>query len=332
MIDRAEIIRSDAVARAAEVLREGGLVGFPTETVYGLGADAGNRQAIERLFAVKGRPVDHPVIVHLASADQMDGWACEITASARLLAQCWPAPLTIVVRRASHVLDGVTGGLDTVGLRVPAQPVALELLGAFGGGIAAPSANRFGRVSPTTAAAVETDLGDDVDFVLDGGPCAYGVESTIVDCTGDGLEDVVLLRPGGVVAETIEGLLGHPVRARRDGDTRAPGTLASHYAPRAVVELITEAVISERVRELAAQAQRVGLLAMNPPPEVNEFGIVVLRAPSDVDDFARVLYARLREADQHGLDTLLVVPPLPIGIGVAVLDRLGRAATQVRLH
>ena len=172
------------IEHAADVLRAGGLVAFPTETVYGLGADASSPEAVHRLYTVKGRPAEHPVIVHLGDATMLDEWAREVSAAATLLADaCWPGPLTVVVRRAAHVPDAVTGGLDTVGLRVPDQPLARELLRAFGGGVAAPSANRFGRVSPTTAADVRADLGADVDVVLDGGPCRVGVESTMVDST-----------------------------------------------------------------------------------------------------------------------------------------------------
>ena len=190
------------IARAVATLRAGGLVAFPTETVYGLGADAANPEALARLYAVKRRPVEHPVIVHLGRADDLDAWARTVPRPARLLAEaCWPGPLTLVLERTARVPDAATGGLDTVGLRVPAHPLALELLAEFGGGLAAPSANRFGRVSPTTAAAVSAELGDDVDQILDGGPCAIGVESTIVDCTQG---EPRILREGGIPREQIE--------------------------------------------------------------------------------------------------------------------------------
>ncbi|MBI1844800.1 MAG: threonylcarbamoyl-AMP synthase, partial [Actinobacteria bacterium] len=239
---------SSAIAGAVGVLRAGGLVAFPTETVYGLGADASNDEAVRRIFAVKGRPTDHPLIVHLGDADQLDAWAREIPSDARLLAAaCWPGPLTLVLWRSSAVSDVVTGGRDSVGLRVPSHPVALELLRAFGGGVAAPSANRFGRVSPTTAAHVVADLGDDVDLVLDGGPCAVGVESTIVDLTG---EAPMLLRQGGVSIETIEGVIGRAVIATAEGPARAPGMLAAHYAPTARVELVEAHRLQDRLRLL----------------------------------------------------------------------------------
>lgn len=313
----------DAITRAAEVLRRGGLVAFPTETVYGLGADAGSRRAVRRLYAVKGRPPEHPVIVHLGDPGELDRWGREIGDDARTLARaCWPGPLTLVVRRAPHVIDEVSGGLDTVGLRVPDQPVALALLTAFGGGVAAPSANRFGRVSPTTAADVREDLGDDVDVVLDGGPCRVGVESTIVDCSGP---DPVVLRPGGVPAERLADILGRPVPADRSGAGRAPGTLPSHYAPRATVELVTAAALPDRAAAHAVAGRSVGVLALGPPNELPA-GVVVLGPPDDVERYAHDLYSHLREADARALDVVLAVAPGEAGIGSAVADRLRRAA------
>jgi L-threonylcarbamoyladenylate synthase len=310
------------IERAVAILREGGLVAFPTETVYGLGADASNRDALRRLYAVKGRPVDHPVIVHLFRANQLDDWAVDISPVARILADaCWPGPLTLVLRRAASVPDEVTGGLDTVGLRVPAHPVARDLLAAFGGGLAAPSANRFGRVSPTTPDAVRAELGDDVPLVLDGGPSVIGIESTIVDCTGEPR----VLRLGGVTGARLRTLLGAELPI--GGTTRAPGTLASHYAPHARVELLAAGDVAARGAELADAGERVGLLAgresrLDPAP-----GMVTLATPADADDYARVLYAALRQADVLGLDVVLAVAPPPEGIGAAVADRLRRAAT-----
>ncbi|MET0895860.1 MAG: L-threonylcarbamoyladenylate synthase [Acidimicrobiia bacterium] len=330
------------VARAADVLRAGGLVAFPTETVYGLGANASSPDAMRRLYAVKGRPSDHPVIVHLAHADAIDAWAAQVSDHARALAAaCWPGPLTIVVRRAAHVLDEVTGGLDTVGLRVPDQPVALALLERFAGGIAAPSANRFGNVSPTTADAVRSELGVDVDLVLDGGPCVVGVESTIVDCSGvangDG-DDVAILRVGGIAREQIEALLGRAITLHTTGDgaRRAPGTLASHYAPRARVELTTGDELTQRVADATAAGARVGIIGLRDAvsqaggvsaaggPAVDD--VCVLVAPRDHDEYARVLYAALRDADARGLDVVIAVPPSDEGLGAAVADRLRRAA------
>jgi L-threonylcarbamoyladenylate synthase len=311
------------ISGAAETLRRGGLVAFPTETVYGLGADADNAAALARLYAVKGRPGEHPVIVHVGAPAQLDEWAADVPVAARRLGDAlWPGPLTLVVRRAVRVLDGVTGGGDTVGVRVPDQPVALALLRAFGGGIAAPSANRFGHVSPTTADDVRADLGDDVDVVLDDGPCAVGVESTIVDCTAD---ELVILRPGGVTRELVEKASAQKVGVRRDGLTRAPGTLKSHYAPEAIVLVVDRDDLAPRATALLAADQRVAVLAPGPVPPLPA-DVVVLDGPADSDEYARVLYARLREVDRRGVDVLLAVPPPDAGVGVAVGDRLRRAA------
>ncbi len=322
-------VPDEQVRAAAEVLRHGGLVAFPTETVYGLGADASDPAALRRLYAVKGRPPDHPVIVHLADTADLDDWAVAVSDAARaLVAACWPGPLTVIVRRSSRVPDEVTGGRDTVGLRVPDQPVARALLRAFAGGIAAPSANRFGRVSPTTAADVRADLGDDVDVVLDGGPCRVGVESTIVDCTND---RPVIARLGGVPREAIARILGHSVDLADQGAVAAPGTLAAHYAPRATVVAVPAAEVAERVAGLLAAGRTVGLLALagavEPPT-----GVVVLASPADVDEYAQVLYACLRDADARGVDAVVVVPPPAAGLGAAVGDRVRRAAAAGDRH
>jgi len=322
-------VATDAdITRAVDALRRGRLVAFPTETVYGLGADAAHPDALARLYAVKGRPAEHPVIVHVAEPVQLAEWAAHVPRAARLLADAlWPGPLTLVVPRAARVPDGITGGGDTVGLRVPDQPVALALLRAFGGGIAAPSANRFGHVSPTTAADVRADLGDDVDVVLDDGPCRVGVESTIVDCTGD---ELVILRPGGVTRERIEEVSGRPAAIARDSPVRAPGTLKSHYAPDAAVLLVDRDGLPDRAAALVAAGQRVAVLAEEPCPSLPA-GVIVLDPPADVDDYARVLYARLHEVDRRGVDVLLAVPPRDTGLGTAVADRLRRAAGRETL-
>ncbi|MEO6124168.1 MAG: L-threonylcarbamoyladenylate synthase [Ilumatobacteraceae bacterium] len=297
----------DPIDRAIEVLRDGGLVGLPTETVYGLAADASNEKAVRRIFAAKGRPVDHPLIVHVASADQLANWASSVPRAAALLAEtCWPGPLTLLVPKAAHVLAVVTGGRDTVGIRVPAHAMAAELLRRFGGGLAAPSANRFGQVSPTTAAHVQADLGSAVDYVLDGGPSPIGVESTIVDCTVDPPQ---ILRPGGIDNETIQALLGDLGGA--SGPSRASGMLASHYAPGCAVEVVESRVAAdERSAVLAAAGQRVD----------------VLDPTADLVTAARQLYVWLRAADERGLDTLVAVLPQPIGLGHAIRDRLLKAA------
>jgi L-threonylcarbamoyladenylate synthase len=322
------------IRRAVAVLRAGGLVAFPTETVYGLGADASQPAAVQRVFAVKGRPADHPVIVHLVDAEALGEWAAEVPPAAALLAErCWPGPLTVIVRRAAGVPDEVTGGLETVGLRVPDQPVALALLREFAeqgaGGIAAPSANRFGRVSPTTAADVRADLGDAVDLVLDGGACRVGVESTIVDCTR---AEPAILRLGGLARERLEELLGQPVPVRRveggAGDVRAPGTLVSHYAPDARVVMVDAASLARVADEALGHGLRVGVIGEKLPRDL-PVGVAVLAEPVDDADYARHLYRHLRAADAAGLDTVLAIVPDQVGIGAAVADRLRRAAHVV---
>jgi L-threonylcarbamoyladenylate synthase len=317
---RLPAVDSTLVADAARLLAAGGLVAFPTETVYGLGADASSDEAVGRIFAVKGRPPEHPVIVHVAGAGDLAHWAARVPATARVLTEAfWPGPLTVIVPKAANVPDIVTGGLRTVGLRAPSHPVAQELLAAFGGGIAAPSANRFGRVSPTSAAAVKTELDGGVDMILDGGPCTVGVESTIVDCTGP---EPIVLRVGGVTIEALAAVLGHtPVVS---GDTGgAPGTLPSHYRPAAAVVLCPADELATVVAGLLDQGQTVGVLALEPP---SVDGAVQLDAGADVDDFARVLYERFRDADAQGLDAVVAVPPPLDGMGRAVADRLLRAA------
>ncbi|WP_208026896.1 L-threonylcarbamoyladenylate synthase [Rhabdothermincola sediminis] len=317
------------IERAAAVLRAGGLVAFPTETVYGLGADAVNPAAVRRVFEVKGRPATHPLIVHLGSAAALDRWAVDVPPAARLLAEaCWPGPLTMLLRRSPSVPDVVTGGRDTVGLRVPAHPLALALLERFGGGVAAPSANRFGRVSPTTAADVQADLGSDVDLVLDGGPCQVGVESTIVDLTGAEPE---VLRPGGVSFERLEEVLGRPVGLwLGDRDVAAPGTLPAHYAPAARVEVLDDvSAVAERAAQLLVTGRRVAVLAPVALAGLPD-GVVELEPAGGPESYARVLYGRLRQADRLGVEVVLAVPPERVGVGVAVRDRLIRAAAAGR--
>jgi L-threonylcarbamoyladenylate synthase len=306
------------------VLRAGGLIGFPTETVYGLGADAARDDAVARVFAVKRRPPAHPLIVHLAAGAALDGWVRALPANARrLIAVGWPGPLTIVVARGPRVSAVATGGADTVALRVPAHPLAQALLAAFGGGIAAPSANRFGAVSPTTADHVAADLGDDVDYLLDGGACGVGVESTIVDFSRG---RPVLLRPGGMARQSIEAIVGR--LASGEGDVAAPaapGTLPSHYAPRAEVHAVAADAVAAEIARLAAAGERVG--ALIPVALVaTAAGARVTRAlPDEVDGMARELYAALRELDAHGVDVIVAALPPAAGLGEAVGDRLRRA-------
>lgn len=323
------ILDSD-LDRAVAALRQGKLVAFPTETVYGLGADAENARAVARIFAVKGRPSDHPLIVHLASADQLAYWAADVPESAkRLAAACWPGPLTLLLRKSPRVPDATTGGLASVGLRVPAHPLALELLRRFGGGIAAPSANRFGRVSPTSAGHVQADLGSDVDVLLDGGDCGVGVESTILDLSG---EAPILLRPGGVTVERVESLLGVSVGHRAAAGVRAPGMLASHYAPRARVELLARGALGSRALELARAGQRVTVLLPlgddrdELRDERKEPGVLVLDLGKSEEEAAQRLYAALRQADLDRADVVLASLPEARGLGAALADRLTKAA------
>ncbi len=311
------------VAQAAEVLRRGGLVALPTETVYGLGADAENELAVRRIFAAKGRPSTHPLIVHLPSAAAAKSWVSHWPPEAEALAAaCWPGPLTLVLKRSGRASDVVTGGQDTVAVRVPKHPLALEVLRAFGGGVAAPSANKFGRLSPTTADDVKADLGDEVDLVLDGGPCQVGVESTIVDLSGPAPR---LLRPGGLAKEEVERLLGREVPlAAPDAGVRAPGTLASHYAPRAGLVLTTPERLADEVAQRLLWGAEVAVLAPGRPalPE----GARYFELPQDTAEAARALYGTLRRIDEAGFDVIVAVLPGAEGLGLAVRDRLSRAA------
>ena len=314
---------TDDIAAAVAILRAGGLVAFPTETVYGLGADARNPEAIRRLFAAKGRPADHPVIVHLASADAMPGWVSHVPPAAVRLAEAfWPGPLTLVLPRAAHVLDLVTGGQATVALRVPSHPVAHALLAAFGDGIVAPSANRFGRLSPTRADHVRAELGAAVDLILDGGPTDVGVESTIVDLSGD---HPVLLRPGGITPAQLAAVLGSLPHAPTAASPRASGTLPSHYAPITPLDLVASEAIAARAADLANDGQRVAVLARR--DAVGSLpGVAWQSAPSGAAAYAHALYASLRELDRCGYDRILVEEVPDDDAWLAVRDRLRRAA------
>jgi L-threonylcarbamoyladenylate synthase len=303
---------------AAAVLIAGGLVAFPTETVYGLGADASNAASVARIYSVKGRPADHPLIVHVASMDGLGDWARDVPTYAISLARdYWPGPMTLIVPRSDLAGDFVTGGQDTVGVRVPNHPVALGLLEAFaaagGKGVAAPSANRFGNVSPTTAQAVAVELGDylaDGDQILDGGPCDVGVESTIIDCTGDLPK---ILRPGAITAQMIEESTGlQVVGTVEEPLIRVSGSLDSHYAPVATVVLDQSPTPGQ------------GFIAM--ADVVAADGVVRLAAPKSHEEFAHDLYAALRAADEQGLATVVVQQPEGDGIAIAIRDRLKRAA------
>jgi len=315
---------ASAMSDASSVLLAGGLVAFPTETVYGLGADACNPAAVARIYSVKGRPADHPLIVHVASMDGLGDWARDVPTYAISLARdYWPGPMTLIVPRSDLAGDFVTGGQDTVGLRVPNHPVALGLLEAFaaagGKGVAAPSANRFGNVSPTTAQAVAAELGDylaDGDQILDGGACDVGVESTIIDCTGDTPK---ILRPGAITLEMIEQSTGLTVIGSvEEPEIRVSGSLDSHYAPEATVVLDQSPVAGQ------------GFIAMADIAAAE--GVVRLAAPKTHEEFAQVLYAALRAADEQVLSTVVVQQPQGDGIAIAIRDRLKRAAHSGRMN
>ena len=311
-----------AVEQAAAVLRRGGLVAFPTETVYGLGADAENPDAVARIFAAKGRPVNHPLIVHIGHAGLLEHWVADIPPSAWLLAKhFWPGPLTLILKRNARVLDAVTGGQDTVGLRMPDHPVALALLTAFGGGVAAPSANRYGRISPTLAAHVRDELGEAVDCILDGGPCRVGIESTILDLNGAHPQ---LLRPGAISAAAIERVLGQPLAEVSRAVPRVPGALPSHYAPQTPLVLVAPYDLQAEVKRCLERGERVAVLARSTATPLTN--CVWQTMPSDASDYAHELYARLRVLDALHVDQLLIeaLPAEPVW--QAVRDRLARAA------
>ena len=310
------------ITRAVALLKAGDLVAFPTETVYGLGADASNAEAVRKIFAAKGRPADHPLIVHVADAAQLANWAREIPPTAHQLAKkFWPGPLTLVLKRHARVPDAVTGGQDTVALRVPSHPVAQQLLRAFGGGVAAPSANRFGRVSATTAAHVREEFGDTVTCVLDGGAADVGIESTIVDCSH---ATPTLLRPGWITPQQLEAVLGAPLVAPDAGAPRAPGTLEKHYAPQTPLMLMEADLIIELTHSLTRQGKRVAVLARTTLQPVIE-GLAWIAAPADAVGYAHDLYANLRELDHVGCDAILVEQLPEVAEWYAIRDRLNRA-------
>ena len=311
---------ADAIAVAATKLASGVLVAFPTETVYGIGADAENFDAISRMYAVKNRPADHPVIVHIAELDDVDYWAIDVPEYAiSLMRDYWPGPMTLLLKRSSHAKDFVTGNQEIVGLRMPAHTVALNLLKEFrkvgGHGVAAPSANRYGAVSPTTAEAARSELQEFLqpnDQILDGGACTVGVESTIIDCTGDAPR---ILRPGGITPEMIEestGLTPTFVVATDADEIRVSGSLEKHYSPAAKV-LLDQTPVSGQ-----------GFIA--PSRRVTPTGVKRLAAPKNIDEFARDLYAALRKADELGLDEVVVEQPTGDGLAIAIRDRLLRAS------
>ena len=309
---------AEMIANAAQTLKDGALVAFPTETVYGLGADATSAKAVARIYEVKGRPADHPLIVHIASMDSIGDWAIDIPEYAIKLARdYWPGPMTLILMRSELAQDFITGNQNTVGLRVPAQPIALALLKEFtklgGKGIAAPSANRFGAVSPTTAAAVMDELipflNIDVDRILDGGPCLVGVESTIIDCTKSAPQ---ILRPGAITKEMIEETTGLAVVSEEKTEIRVSGALDSHYSPKAQVV----------INAMAESGEGFIALATISTPD----GAIRLAAPNTVEQYARDLYAALREGDARDLTKIAVILPEGDGLAEAIRDRITKAA------
>ncbi len=317
------MVTDEEIEKAAAILRAGGLVAFPTETVYGLGADASNAPATRKIFAAKGRPADHPLIVHIADMSGLKYWAADVPRGAWVLAEKhWPGPLTMILKRAAHVSDTLTGGQHTIGLRVPAHPVAQRLLRAFGGGVAAPSANRFGHLSPTSAAHVREDLGSSVDAILDGGPCPVGIESTIVDLSGS---QPAILRPGHVTAKQIEDALLVRLGTAGAASPRVPGTLGSHYAPRTELKLVDPDEIENFVRR-QPPGVAVAVLARRSRPRDTRSALWQV-APQPAEEYAQHLYALLRRMDDAGC-ALIIVETLPdLPEWAAVRDRLARAAT-----
>ena len=313
------------IERAVKVLRAGGLVAFPTETVYGLGADASNDVAVGKIFAAKNRPADHPLIVHIADAVQLARWAREVPQAAHVLARrFWPGPLTLVVPRAHGVSDAVTGGQETIALRAPSHPIARALLERFGGGVAAPSANRYGRVSSTTAEHVRQEFGAKVDCVLDGGATDIGIESTIVDVSGP---TPSILRPGMITHEMLEAALGAPLAAAGKGAPRAPGTHARHYAPQTPLMVMEGDLLQELAASLARQGKRVAVLARAVQRPLLQ-GVTWIAAPDSVDRYAHDLYANLRQLDKAGADAILVEALPQDAQWAALRDRLTRASAS----
>jgi L-threonylcarbamoyladenylate synthase len=302
-------------------LQSGALVAFPTETVYGLGADATNESAVAHIYSVKGRPADHPLIVHIGQLSQLEQWAIDIPEYAIALARdYWPGPMTLILKRSEKAKDFITGGQESVGVRIPANPIALALLRDFAGGIAAPSANRFGAISPTTAQAVKDEISQYLnpkrDLILDGGPCLVGVESTIIEC----LEDQPrILRPGAITAEMIEETTGLKIKNSKS-QTRASGLLDTHYAPNAKVFLL------DPVNPVVASIAGMGFIAAanHQTPD----GAIRLSAPTSNDEYARGLYEALREGDRKNLPAIYVIPPSGDGVAIAIRDRLQRASCE----
>ncbi len=317
-------ISDQQIAQAVQILRDGGTVAMPTETVYGLAADALNPQAVERVFQIKGRPLNHPVIVHLAEPRQISDWAEDIHPDVwKLLDAFSPGPLTLILQKKANIPTVITAGQDTVGLRIPDHPVAQQLLRAFGGGLAAPSANRFTRVSPTQANDVQTDLGNDVEMILDGGPCPVGIESTIVDFTQ---VPPAILRLGAVTAEQIESVLGYQISLENVARTASPGQHRRHYAIPAEIRITEADLLVDAATMAAAQGQRTLILAQLPRPSALHQSVAWWQLPDELPELARVIYQTFREADRHEFELILICLPEETGIGAAIIDRIQRAS------
>jgi L-threonylcarbamoyladenylate synthase len=308
------------LSKAVEILRRGGLVAMPTETVYGLAADARQEDALRKIFLAKERPMDHPLIVHLSDVSQLSEWAVNISESAKKLAQhFWPGPLTLILKKAPHVSDIVTGGQDTIGLRIPNHPVARALLKEMGGGLAAPSANRFGRISPTTAEAVREELDDRVDLILDGGACDVGVESTIVDVSGD---EVVVLRPGMISVADIEAVLKKTVAQPKKNSPRVSGSLESHYAPRTPTRLMS----AENISSFLQQAHDFPVALMTRQKTQSGKNVFCVVMPEHAKEYAHELYQTLRELDKKNFQQIIVESVPSTYEWDAIRDRLERAS------
>lgn len=324
------------IAAAARILNEGGTVAFPTETVYGLGADATNAAAVHKIYKIKQRPANHPLIVHIHAISQLDYWARAIPESAwKLASHFWPGPLTLILQRSRHILDDVTGGQNTVGIRIPAHPIALALLDILGPqkALAAPSANRFGRISPTSAAHVQQELGNNVDMILDGGSCEVGLESTIVSFHE---QSPMILRPGGISLSAIKAVLDEPVVVANTTNhtIRTPGSLLAHYAPTTPLRLFPTTQIWQQASILAAQNLHVLVITWSgthKPHSINQ-SIEQFVMPADPIDYGKQLYAKLRQFDEAAFDYLLVEAPPEHPNWLAIADRLQRANHHTSDH
>lgn len=314
------------IKHAAQLLQQGRLVAFPTETVYGLGADASNPCAVNRIFQAKGRPADHPLIVHISNIDKLNDWAINIPEAAKILAtHFWPGPLALILNKQPGVLLEVTGGQDTVGLRVPNHPIALALLKTFNGGIAAPSANRFCRISPTQSNHVKAELGNKVDFILEGGSCQVGVESTIIDLSGD---NPTLLRPGHITRLEIETLLDTELSINsQQTEIRAPGMMALHYAPTTLAKIYPSELLPAIVGKLCYDRKKIGLLSYKQQLNINS-QVSIINMPKEANTYAQNLYAALRELDSLQLDLILIEQPPESELWQAINDRLFKATSR----